>query len=1131
MLLDKALTSEDDEILDKQLENVITDWLQAAQCGQAPELAVLLQRHPQYADELSRFYKDFELIHGLTVPFRHVSVNPIQANPQFKDTPVLAKNISQTERAEHPFSWPKLDGYKLVSILGHGGMGVVYEACQISLDRPVALKMLSSRLQDSSVEIERFKREAAIVAKLDHPGIVPIYEISEGGGLPFFSMKLVENGNLAQFVDTARPTINTAEQRRFAQIVAAAARAVQHAHERGILHRDLKPSNILLEASGQPVVADFCLAKRFESVSDLTQTGAILGTPSYMAPEQLRGRKAVLTPATDVYGLGAVLFALLCGHPPFGNEDVLQTIKMVEGQIPVWPVKAASIDRDLQTICLKCLEKNPDQRYASAAALADELDRWLANKPIVARRITRLHRNWKEFLRKPQIHTVAITLAIGIVAAATGLSWFATSPRGGQQGVPDFRPENPNASPGAKELLYIKSIREAKRVRESGDYDRLQAILKNCETTTDAESLKGFEFRYLANLAKTFEESALVGHSSDIYSFAVSPDQHFVATGDKQGILKIWNLAGRKEIRELCKPNYSKAPTTTAQNTDPASLAHGGEITCVRFSPDGRTLATTGIDFTIKLWNVADWNLRDTLLGHQHTAYSLCFSPDGQRIFSGDRTGTLRLWNTATTKLEHAWQGHAEVIHCVAWSPDGKLLASAGDRTVKIWDATTFGEINKRTSHGGVVLSLQFSPDSKLLASGGHDCVLQCGEVRSASLSTWIGTEGVVCLLRFSPRGDELLAFTTDGSIKAWDTQLMKVSSKPMWKCHIPATKGARSGFPPNYYHIRDAQLLNEGTVLALASHSQVKFLHLGNLAGVETQRCQHPGDFVSPDHSRGVWLGPRPTLWYNTISKPMESLGDIPSAPPNSPCCAFSSTEDLVAISRGTQFVTLYDCREKKVIQTLKIPDSSINQLAFAPQGGILAGVTQEGQILMWHARSGKILNKFTRVPGTSHIEQFSPEGDLLVEGSHTNVTVYDWKNNRQSATFILGNNVSAVAFSNGGDLVALGDVRGHIGIWDTRTGAELGTLEGHSGRITSLCYSPDNKTLASSSADKTVRLWHIKSPSDLLESFELPCRNCTVSNLAFAPDGTDLKANGNTDQGEQFFLTWRASPIGGER
>jgi tetratricopeptide (TPR) repeat protein/predicted Ser/Thr protein kinase len=307
--------------------------------------------------------------------------------------------------------------YELLEEIGRGGQGVVYRARQKSLNRVVALKVIGLGQWATKAHLKRFRLEAEAAASLDHPCIVPIYEVGEREGSCYFSMKFIEGGQLDEVAKRKPISPRTA-----AELIAKVARTVHHAHEHGILHRDIKPGNVLLDAKGEPHLTDFGLARLVESESTVTRTLEVLGTPSYMAPEQAVGNNEGVSSATDVYGLGAVFYQLLTGHPPFAGGTTFETVRMVLETQPRPPrLYNPKADRDLETICLKCLEKEPARRYASAEAVAEEIERFLRHEPIHSRRSSRLEHVWRWCKRKPLVASLAVALILVVAVGSAGV--------------------------------------------------------------------------------------------------------------------------------------------------------------------------------------------------------------------------------------------------------------------------------------------------------------------------------------------------------------------------------------------------------------------------------------------------------------------------------------------------------------------------------------------------------------------------------------------------------------------------------------------------------------------------------------------------------------------------------------
>jgi serine/threonine-protein kinase len=395
--------------------------------------------------------------------------------------------------------------YALIEEIARGGMGVVFKARHKDLKRLVALKMILSGSMATREERERFRREAELAANLDHPNIVPIFEVSEYQGCPFFSMKLVEGESLAHQIKVRKQQKSVHDPHEAARLMTTLARALDYAHERGFLHCDLKPSNILLDHEGRPHVTDFGLAKRTSEDSSLSVSGAILGTPSYMAPEQVSGARGALGPTTDVYGLGAILYELLTGEPPFRSRTVMETVVQVQERDPdppgeLWP----DVPKELETICLKCLEKSPQDRYPTAGALAQELDRYLQGEVIDATSFIPRLRRWNR--REPEL--VARLGGLGLVALITQYNYLYVS------ATPNFRLHY--TIQAILVLWAVSAVIFQARMRSGGHPDRVRVLWSAADVVFLTIVLKLFEVVELASPGGIplvrFETTLLVGY-------------------------------------------------------------------------------------------------------------------------------------------------------------------------------------------------------------------------------------------------------------------------------------------------------------------------------------------------------------------------------------------------------------------------------------------------------------------------------------------------------------------------------------------------------------------------------------------------------------------------------------------
>lgn len=633
--------------------------------------------------------------------------------------------------------------YELLSEIARGGMGVVYRARQVRLNRLVALKVLVAGEFVSPQVLERFRNEAEAAAALDHPNIVPVHEVGEAGGQPYLTMRLMEGGTLAQRMSRTPGGVANAEA---ARLLGKIARAVHYAHQRGVLHRDIKPGNVLLDARGEPMLSDFGLAKLAERESTLTHTQALLGTPAYMSPEQAAGKTRNLTTAADVYGLGAVLYELLAGRPPFAGGTTLETVRMVLERDPEPPSSVnPATDRDLEVICLKCLDKDPARRYGSAEALADDLDRWLRGEPIRARRISAAERTVKWIRRHPRRSvllgvTGSALLALMIIPTLLNVR---------------LREANQRAAVRAEEsrgnlvrLNVARGVELMERGDLAGSLPWFVAALKLDTGRPDREEIHRTRLEAVLNQLPRLTQ--VVVHATNMAGAQFSPNgRQILLRGDQAGYAQVFD----------------------AQTGTPVAppMQHRAFLKVAAFNLAGDRVLTAGYDGIARVWDTATGQPAAPPLRLESGLNAARFSPDGRRVITGTFAHGVQVWDAATGELLRHWP-LTERVNDLACSADGQWLAAALGQKIALWNLAT-GE------SAGVIASgladnletLTFDEDSRrLLAVSGFGVLVLDLASRAPLTPVFSHPNFWIYGGRFSPSGAVVVSFGRDGLVRPW---------------------------------------------------------------------------------------------------------------------------------------------------------------------------------------------------------------------------------------------------------------------------------------------------------------------------------------------------------------------------
>jgi WD40 repeat protein/serine/threonine protein kinase len=1202
---------------------IADEFVEAIRRGQRPSVEEFARRYPAHAADIRDILPTLALMEQAKAP---------------DDAP--------EQRAQARVAPPlrQLGDYEILREVGRGGMGVVYEARQLSLGRHVAIKVLPSHAPLDPRQLVRFHREAKAAAKLHHTNIVPVFGVGEQDGLPYYVMQFIQGRGLDVVLDELRrlrqprgkPTPTRAEApgrltnrarvlsavhvarglltgdftvgggseppesppspgahpprsldtsatirlpgqkeasalsesggqywQSVARVGMQVADALTHAASQGVLHRDIKPSNLLLDDTGNVWVTDFGLAKSHDSYN-LTRTGDVVGTLRYMAPERFNGQCDV---RSDVYSLGLTLYEMLVMRPAFDESDRSKLVRQVLHDEPPRPRKLnPGVPRDLETVVLKASARDPVLRYQTPAEMADDLRRFVEDRPVRARRVSDAEKLWRWCRRNPLPASLLAGIVLVFSAGFAGLWQWRVSEMGREdekrqrtqadalrQVAETARDEARESAKRAEQAqqeaaqarqeslqrLIRLHVADGTRLLDDGDLFGALPWLTEALALDQGDAAR--EQRHRTRIAGALAQAPrlvhLWTHEREVEHVAFSPDGRRIVAAGRDHTARVWDAVTGEAVtpplrhndivwrarfsldgRHVVTAGHDKTArlwdASSGQAVSPA-LTHDAPVEDVSFSPEGRWVATASVDGTARVWDAVTGQPRTPPLRHASWLHAVSFSPDGRQVATASHDQTARVWDAATGQLI-ATLKHGAAVTSAAFSPDGlRVVTASEDHTARVWDAATGQQVGPPLEHGDRVLRAEFSPDGRYVATCSYDTTARVWDAATGRpVTPPLKHRDSVQSAQFSPDGRYVVTRSNDHTARVWEAATGEPVTPPL----------------RHNWLVTSAAFSPDGRRVVTSSADRT--VRLWEVAGWgaapltmrHDQEVQHAA--FSPDGRLVVTASGDGTarVWDVFTGRPVTGpLGHERAVRHAS----FSADGRRVVTAGDDRTARVWDAATgRELIPPLRHKSRAV-QAAFSPHGNRILTACTDGTAQLWDADTGAPLGPPLQHRGQLFTAAFSPDGRRVVTASGDGTArVWDAATGAPRTPPLEHQGpVEAAAFSPDGRRVVTASADSTARVWDAETGAPVTDSLRHGAGVASASFSPDGSRVVTGSRQGTARVWDAATGAPVTPLFK---HGRGQTRVAFSPDGRRVATAGGGDYSARLWDADTGEPLG---